>query len=636
MRPWSATRRSARPRLMHFPARFPARFTARALTLLLTLAACRADRPTSPRDDAAPVRNKATTAEGYASRGELRHGYVVGRDGAPLAVSYEVHGGLAIWEGDIVLGLASAIAASPEALRRQVPGAGTPRRLAPRLGVVIDGAGFRWPAGKVPYEIDGTLTNQARVTTAMALIEQSTAGVNFVVRSGEADYVRFVPSDGCSSWIGKQGGMQTINLADGCSSGNAAHEMLHALAMFHEQSRCDRDTYVEIHLENVQSGKENNFDKACDDATDLGDYAEGSMMHYGATAFSKNGSATIVSKRGLDALMGQRGALGATDVATINALYGSNNVAPVAAIAALAPSYVEGSAVAFDGSASSDADDAVLTFSWNFGDGTCPVVTPPAECSAASPSHGYADNGAYTAALTVSDGFLTNSTSRVATVVNAIPVVNAGADVTLTSGQTLAFAGSFSDVGVNDAPWAYTIDWGVGAATTGSSSNQAAAITSSRQFCAAGTYAVSLSVTDKDGGTGTDARSVTVPYFGVSIDIVPGSSPNPVNMSSKGLVPVAILSTATFDARAVNLGTVTLGDGAGIEAPAARQTNGRYQAKITDINGDGRLDLLVMFESARLVANGDLTAATTQLVLRGYLANGCTNLSGADAVKVVP
>src|SRR5262249_29334866 len=55
----------------------------------------------------------------------------------------------------------------------------------------------------------------------------------------------------------------------------------------------------------------------------------------------------------------------------------------------------EGAAVAFNGSGSSDPDGDVLTFHWDFGDGATADVL--------APTHAYADNGVYTATLTVSD-----------------------------------------------------------------------------------------------------------------------------------------------------------------------------------------------------------------------------------------
>jgi aqualysin 1 len=288
----------------------------------------------------------------------------------------------------------------------------------------------------------------------------------------------------------------------------------------------------------------------------------------------------------------------------------------------------EGSPVAFDASGSSDADGDALTFSWTFGDGG--TATGP------TPSHTYVDNGAYTVTLSVADGLVTTVATTTATIVNVAPTVNAGPDAEVLSGQTFAFSGSFSDPGVIDHPWSWVIDWGFGPTTTGSTNSQSTPITASRQVCAAGSYNVVLSVTDKDGGTGSDALTLTVPYRAVVIDIMPTDATNPVNVGNRGLLPVAILSTPTFDARQVDPATVVLGDESGSDTPVARQNNGRYHAKLEDVNGDRRLDLVLMFEVPALVGNGDLTASSTQLVLRGFLNDGCTNVRGADAVRIVP
>ena len=699
-----------------------------ALASVLTLAAC-ADEAMSPAaatdepaaETAAPRLRQLRGMEGYATPGQPGgRGFTYSRTGEPIEVSYEIQNGLAIWDGDIVIGRAGQVPRTAQELRALRPPPSGAQR-----GVYIDGDGFRWPGGVVPFEIAGDLPSQSRVTDAIAMVETQTAGVNLVARSGESNYIRFVTSDGCSSAIGMQGGQQNINLGDGCSTGNAAHEILHALALFHEQSRCDRDDFVEIHLDQVEEGKEGNFDKVCDGATDHGDYAEGSMMHYGPFAFAIGDLPTITSKRGLDDQMGQRSALGATDIATINLLYGANNVAPTALIAALAASYPEGTSVGFNGSGSTDPDDEVLTYAWTFGDGPC-----VSQCTLANPFHTYADNGAFNVNLTVSDGFLNDGDTKVATITNVAPTVNAGAatgtvnegslfsrsgsfsdpgtadthtatvnygegggvqplalgagktfqlshtykdngaytiavavtdddagvgnddvgmtvnnvapavdagaNAEVTSGETYNFSGTFSDPGVLDAPWSWTIDWGFGTDAAGSTNNQAAPIVSSIQVCVAGTYDVVLSVTDKDGGTGMDNLTLTVPYFVVGIDITPGSTPNPIAMSNRGVLPVAILSTATFDATQVDPATVYLGDEVGTDTPVAQRNNGTYLASSQDVNGDGRLDMVVQFRVPDLVANGDVTAGTTKLVLRGFEVDGCTNFRGEDAVVVVP
>lgn len=107
---------------------------------------------------------------------------------------------------------------------------------------------------------------------------------------------------GCSSNIGYSGGRQTINLAPyepevGCfRQATIIHEMFHTLGLYHMQSATERDDYVTIIPENVQSGTINNFNKANENLiSQFGvPYDVGSIMHYGAYAFSSNGYATIV------------------------------------------------------------------------------------------------------------------------------------------------------------------------------------------------------------------------------------------------------------------------------------------------------------------------------------------------------
>ncbi len=165
----------------------------------------------------------------------------------------------------------------------------------------------------------------------------------------------------------------------------------------------------------------------------------------------------------------------------------------------------EGSGTSFNGSASSDPDGDALTYAWSFGDGTTGTGV--------TPSHTYADNGSYTVSLTVTDskGAASAPVTTTATIANAPPLVTLPANQSGTAGSAYALSATFSDAGVNDSPWSYTIDWGDGStATTGSTTSQSTAITASHTYAAAGTDTVRVTVTDKDGGAGSAKTPVTV------------------------------------------------------------------------------------------------------------------------------
>ncbi|MGQ0639840.1 MAG: PKD domain-containing protein [Gemmatimonadaceae bacterium] len=163
----------------------------------------------------------------------------------------------------------------------------------------------------------------------------------------------------------------------------------------------------------------------------------------------------------------------------------------------------EGTAIAFDASGSTDPDGQPLTYDWDFGDGS-PHGSGP------TPLHTYVDNGTYSVTLTVSDGTLSATASATATVANAAPVPNAGADKTIVVNRSSPFTPTFTDAGSADANWTYTVRWGDGTSITRTATSQGTQASLSHAYNTAGTFTRRLTVTDKDGGTAFDEATITV------------------------------------------------------------------------------------------------------------------------------
>lgn len=217
-------------------------------------------------------------------------------------ITVEVIDNLVIYEGDIILGPLVAFTGQD--------------------AVAIDGASYRWPNSTIPYVISSGHPKKSDIEWAIAHINDNT-NLCLIPRTTQDDYVQFISGSGCASSVGRQTGRQDI-LVGNCSRGSIAHEILHAAGLWHEQSREDRDNFITINLANVQDGKAHNFNKHVADGTDIGSYDYGSIMHYGKTAFSKNGNNTIdikIPPGAASTSIGQRNGLSTKDKAAVNNLY---------------------------------------------------------------------------------------------------------------------------------------------------------------------------------------------------------------------------------------------------------------------------------------------------------------------------
>ena len=157
----------------------------------------------------------------------------------------------------------------------------------------------------------------------------------------------------------------------------------------------------------------------------------------------------------------------------------------------------EGEPVAFSGQFTDPGVNDTFTFLWEFGDG--------GTANALNALHTYADNGTYTARLTVTDDDGGVGYDELTTYVqNEIPKVYAGPYVGIDEGQTVQFMGAFWDVNI-DMTNNPTIQWdfGDGVGLSG-------ILNPTHTYLDDGVYTARLTVTDKDGGASSDQVAVIV------------------------------------------------------------------------------------------------------------------------------
>lgn len=191
-------------------------------------------------------------------------------------------------------------------------------------GTYVVDTRYRWTGRTIPYTFAANVPQaiRDRVAAAASAI-RSTTNVVVTPRTSttQRNYVEITYNTGtsCASSLGMVGGKQTITLADRCTTGSIIHEFGHAMGLFHEQTRPDRDKSVTIIWANIPADWQSQYQIRSGSAG-YGAYDFDSIMHYPAFFDGKIAIQPIDPSIDLNR-MGQRNGFSTTDKSTINAMY---------------------------------------------------------------------------------------------------------------------------------------------------------------------------------------------------------------------------------------------------------------------------------------------------------------------------
>ncbi len=208
---------------------------------------------------------------------KVTYAWVPGREGGT---------GKAIYQGDILL---DHVQESPGGLGSDSVGVAYSSYLWPKVGSIYE----------IPYVIDPSSGDMTNLNTAISQFNSTfSAVIQLVARTAQTDYVNFYfdPSNTsgvCEAFEGRVGGEQTVGGSGTCAMATILHEMGHTVGVWHEQSRPDRDTYINVNYGAVIKASRSFFDQFLDNDQELTLYDYASVMEYPAFSFSRNGEPCI-------------------------------------------------------------------------------------------------------------------------------------------------------------------------------------------------------------------------------------------------------------------------------------------------------------------------------------------------------
>ncbi|XP_055343163.1 uncharacterized protein LOC129591518 [Paramacrobiotus metropolitanus] len=186
-----------------------------------------------------------------------------------------------------------------------------------------------WPNnGKnIPYEAAtnlGDFTVTQIELALQAIVQQTTSCITFKKRTTEENYIAFSAGSRCQSPVGKQGGRQVITVTPKCAErGLLQHMVLHAVGLFHEHQRPDRDKHVLIYADHAINGSMPRHFRILHKMPVYGTpYDIQSIMHYGPYDFAKSKRIPVmIPKKGRKTPMGQRASLSRRDLLKVYSAY---------------------------------------------------------------------------------------------------------------------------------------------------------------------------------------------------------------------------------------------------------------------------------------------------------------------------